>query len=140
MGSIRKLGSINKLCVLCAFAVNFLHREGAENAKKIFKMTENEISSKIIGAGIEVHKQLGPGLLESTYEVCLAHDLKLMGLEVKQQVPLPIIYKEIKLNAGYRIDMIVENKVIVEKTFITRSFLICLTQLMRLHLAKLLEF
>ncbi|WP_410006117.1 GxxExxY protein [Aequorivita nionensis] len=110
----KKLGSINKLCVLCAFAVNFLHREGAENAKKIFKMTENEISSKIIGAGIEVHKQLGPGLLESTYEVCLAHELKLMGLEVKQQVPLPIIYKEIKLNAGYRIDMIVENKVIVE--------------------------
>tara|TARA_R110002020_G_scaffold258307_1_gene472017 strand:- start:35 stop:415 length:381 start_codon:yes stop_codon:yes gene_type:complete len=77
-------------------------------------MTENEISSKIIGASIEVHKQLGPGLLESTYEICLAHELKLMGLEVKQQIPLPVIYKDVKLNAGYRIDMIVENKVIIE--------------------------
>tara|TARA_R100000081_G_C4671765_1_gene92930 strand:- start:64 stop:444 length:381 start_codon:yes stop_codon:yes gene_type:complete len=77
-------------------------------------MTENEISSKIIGACIEVHKQLGPGLLESTYEICLGHELKLMGLEVKQQVPLPVIYKDVKLNAGYRIDMIVENKVIIE--------------------------
>ena len=77
-------------------------------------MTENEISSKIIGASIEVHKQLGPGLLESTYEICLGHELKLMGLEVKQQVPLPVIYKDVKLNAGYRIDMIVENKVIIE--------------------------
>lgn len=77
-------------------------------------MTENEISSKIIGACIEVHKQLGPGLLESTYEACLAHELNLMGLEIRQQVALPVIYKEIKLNAGYRIDMIVENKVIIE--------------------------
>ena len=73
-------------------------------------MTENEISSKIIGASIEVHKQLGPGLLESTYEICLGHELKLMGLEVKQQVPLPVIYKDVKLNAGYRYDMIVENQ------------------------------
>lgn len=73
-------------------------------------MTENEISSKIIGPSIEVHKQLGPGLLESTYEICLGHELKLMGLEVKQQVPLPVIYKDVKLNAGYRIDMIVENQ------------------------------
>jgi GxxExxY protein len=77
-------------------------------------MTENEISSKVIGASIEVHKHLGPGLLESTYETCLGHELKLMGLEVKQQVPLPVIYKDVKLNAGYRIDMIVENKVIIE--------------------------
>ena len=73
-------------------------------------MTENEISSKIIGASIEVHKQLGPGLLESTYEICLGHELKLMGLEVKQQVSLPVIYKDVKLNAGYRYDMIVENQ------------------------------
>lgn len=73
-------------------------------------MTENEISSRIIGASIEVHKQLGPGLLESTYEICLGHELKLMGLEVKQQVPLPVIYKDVKLNAGYRIDMIVGNQ------------------------------
>ncbi|CAM3436117.1 GxxExxY protein [Aequorivita lipolytica] len=77
-------------------------------------MTENELSSKIIGACIEVHKQLGPGLLESTYEVCLAHELRTLGLEFKQQVPLPVIYKGIKLNAGYRIDMIVEERIIIE--------------------------
>lgn len=77
-------------------------------------MSENEISSKIIGACIEVHKQLGPGLLESSYEHCLVYELRNMGLEVRQQVALPIIYKEIKLDAGYRIDLIVQNKVIVE--------------------------
>ena len=77
-------------------------------------MTENEISSKIIGAAIEVHKQLGPGLLESTYETCLAYELKELGLDVKQQLSLPIIYKDIKLDAGYRIDLLIENKIIVE--------------------------
>ena len=77
-------------------------------------MSENEISSKIIGAAIEVHKQLGPGLLESTYETCLAYELKQMGLVVKQQQALPVVYKEVKLDAGYRIDLLIENKVIVE--------------------------
>lgn len=77
-------------------------------------MKEDEISSKIIGACIDVHKQLGPGLLESTYEHCLAYELKLLGLDTKRQVALPIIYKEVKLEAGYRIDLIVEDKVIVE--------------------------
>ena len=77
-------------------------------------MSENEISSKIIGAAIEVHKQLGPGLLESTYETCLAYELKQMGLDVKQQIALPVVYKEVKLDAGYRIDLLIENKVIVE--------------------------
>lgn len=77
-------------------------------------MTENDLSAKIIGAAIEVHKQLGPGLLESTYEICLAFELKELGLEVKQQVALPVVYKDVKLDACYRIDLIVENKVIVE--------------------------
>ena len=77
-------------------------------------MTENEISQKIIGAAIEVHKQLGPGLLESTYETCLAYELKQMGLDVKQQQALPVVYKEVKLDAGYRIDLLIENKVIIE--------------------------
>lgn len=77
-------------------------------------MSENEISSKIIGAAIEVHKQLGPGLLESTYETCLAYELKQMGLDVKQQQALPVLYKEVKLDAGYRIDLLIENKVIIE--------------------------
>ncbi|MCB0455178.1 MAG: GxxExxY protein [Aequorivita sp.] len=95
-------------------------------------MTENELSSKIIGACIEVHKQLGPRLLESTYEVCLAYELKAMGLEVKQQVPLPVVYKEIKLNAGYRIDMIVENKVIIEIKSVDN--------LAPIHIAQLLTY
>ena len=77
-------------------------------------MTENEISKIIIGAAIEVHKQLGPGLLESTYEICLAYELLQRGLEVKTQLALPVVYKEVKLNAGYRIDILVENKVIIE--------------------------
>jgi GxxExxY protein len=77
-------------------------------------MSENEISQKIIGAAIEVHKQLGPGLLEGTYETCLAYEIKQLGLDVKQQQALPAIYKEVKLDAGYRIDLLVENKVIVE--------------------------
>ena len=77
-------------------------------------MSENGISSKIIGAAIEVHKQLGPGLLESTYETCLAYELKQMELDVKQQQALPVVYKEVKLDAGYRIDLLIENKVIIE--------------------------
>lgn len=77
-------------------------------------MTENEISSKIIGAAIEVHRQLGPGLLESTYETCLAYELKKQNLHVLQQLALPVVYKDVKLNAGYRIDLLVENKVIIE--------------------------
>lgn len=77
-------------------------------------MTENEISRVVIGACIEVHKQLGTGLLESTYEVCLAYELKQLGLNVKQQVALPVVYKDVKLSAGYRIDLLIENKVVLE--------------------------
>jgi len=77
-------------------------------------MHENEIATRIIGAAIEVHKQLGPGLLESTYETCLAYEIKQAGLNVQKQLALPVIYKEVKLNAGYRIDLLVENKVIIE--------------------------
>ncbi len=77
-------------------------------------MTENQISKIIIGAAIEVHKHLGPGLLESSYEACLAYELKQRGLNTQTQVALPIVYKEVKLNAGYRIDLLVENKIIIE--------------------------
>lgn len=77
-------------------------------------MTENEISEKIIGCAIEVHKALGPGLLESAYLECLFYELIMIGLKVEKQKPLPLIYKEIKLDAGYRLDLIVENKVIIE--------------------------
>ncbi len=77
-------------------------------------MIENDLSNKIIGVAIELHKVLGPGLLESAYENALAYDLRSEGLDIKQQVPMPFVYKEIKLDVGYRIDMVVENKVIIE--------------------------
>ena len=77
-------------------------------------MTENELSNKIIGTAIKLHKQLGPGLLESAYENALAHDLKEIGFEVMQQMPMPFVYKEIKLDVGYRLDLLVEKKVIIE--------------------------
>ncbi len=77
-------------------------------------MHENDISHQCIGAAIEVHKSVGPGLLESAYENALAYDLKLMGFDVQQQVPMPFVYKEVKLEVGYRIDLLVNNKVIIE--------------------------
>ena len=77
-------------------------------------MTENEISYKIRGAIFKVYDELGPGLLESAYEAVLAYELNKQGLQVKTQVALPLIYEEIKMNIGYRIDILVENKVIVE--------------------------
>ena len=77
-------------------------------------MTENEISYKIRGAIFKVYNALGPGLLESAYESALAFELNKMGLEVKEQVPLPFVYNRTKLDAGYRLDLLVEDKVIVE--------------------------
>ena len=77
-------------------------------------MRENEISYKIIGQAISLHRHVGPGLLESAYENALTYDLRDIGLSVMQQVPLPFIYKEVKMEIGYRVDLLVENKVIVE--------------------------
>ncbi|MBV5282547.1 MAG: GxxExxY protein [Paludibacter sp.] len=69
---------------------------------------------KIIGCAIQVHKSLGPGLLESAYLECLYYELKISGLKVEKQKPLPLIYKEIRLDAGYRLDLLVEDKVVIE--------------------------
>lgn len=77
-------------------------------------MTENQISEKIIGCAIQVHKELGPGLLESSYEECLYYEIVQSGLLVEKQKPLPLVYKDVKLDCGYRIDLIIEGKVIVE--------------------------
>lgn len=77
-------------------------------------MTKNEISNIIIGAAIEVHKILGPGLLESAYQECLLSELKNKGLKVIKEKPMPIVFKDIKLDHGYRIDLLVEDKVVVE--------------------------
>ncbi len=74
----------------------------------------NELSGRIIGAAIEVHKHLGPGLLESAYEECLNYELLKDGVSVKRQEPVPIFYKEVKLEYGYRIDILVENQIVVE--------------------------
>ncbi len=74
----------------------------------------NEIAGTIIGAAIDVHRALGPGLLESTYEACLAHEITEHGLRVESQKPLPVIYKSVHLDCCYRLDLLVENVVIVE--------------------------
>lgn len=77
-------------------------------------MTENEISEKIIGCAIQVHRELGPGLLESSYEECLYYELIQAELLIEKQKPLPLVYKEVKLDCGYRLDLMVENKVVIE--------------------------
>jgi len=77
-------------------------------------MKENELSKMIIGCAIEVHKQLGPGLLESAYQECMFYELKQIGLKVQKEKPMPIVYKEVKLDHGYRIDLLVEEKVVIE--------------------------
>ena len=77
-------------------------------------MDVNKITEAIIGCAIEVHRQLGPGLLESAYEECLCYELLKTGLKYERQKPVPVVYKEIKLDCGYRIDLLVENCVVVE--------------------------
>ena len=93
---------------------------------------ENELSNKIIGAAIEVHRVLGPGLLESTYEECLCRELSLNVLSFERQKPLPISYKGIYLDCGYRLDLVVENCVIVELKSIEK--------LLPIHQAQLLTY
>lgn len=75
---------------------------------------ENQITSRIIGCAIKVHTGLGPGLLESAYESCLEYEMKNSGLTVRRQVPMPLIYGEVKLEVGYRLDLLVEERIIVE--------------------------
>ena len=78
------------------------------------KILEKNLTEQIIGSAIEVHRHLGPGLLESAYEECLCHELSLPGLQFERQKLLPLEYKGIKLDCGYRLDIIVENKVVLE--------------------------
>ena len=85
-------------------------------------MTDEQIFKKILDCSFTVHTELGPGLLESAYEECLFYELKQNGLKVEKQKALPLVYKEIKLDAGYRIDLLVENKVIVELKAIEGNF------------------
>jgi GxxExxY protein len=77
-------------------------------------MDENELSYKIIGVALEIHKTLGPGLLESVYETAMSHDLVDAGFDVKRQTALPFLYKDIKMEAGFRMDILVNDRVIIE--------------------------
>ena len=95
-------------------------------------MEFDRLSNKVIGCALEVHKTLGPGLLESTYEQCLAHELALSGIPFTIQWPLPVEYKDIKLNCGYRIDIVVDNKLIVE--------LKCVEKVIGIHEAQILTY
>ena len=77
-------------------------------------MAVNRVTEAVIGAAIEVHKVLGPGLLESVYEPCLAHEISLRGFGVERQVPLPVYYRGVRMDCGYRMDLVVEGIVLVE--------------------------
>lgn len=77
-------------------------------------MKFEKVTKEVIGAAIEVHKHLGPGLLESAYEECLSYELTQRGLKIERQKPVPIIFKEVKLDCGYRIDILVNDSVIIE--------------------------
>ena len=109
-------------------------------------MDLNKLSSKIIGAAIEVHKILGPGLLESAYEECLCKELSLRGISYERQKPLPLEYKEEKLDCGYRLDVVVENNIILELKAcekiepIFRAQLLTYLKLSKLSLGLLLNF
>jgi GxxExxY protein len=92
----------------------------------------NEISGQVIGAAIEVHRELGPGLLESAYEACLRHELQRRGVRVDRQVPVPVSYKGLHLECGYRLDLLVEDQVIVE--------LKAVESLLPIHEAQLLTY
>jgi len=77
-------------------------------------MLDNDITQRIIGAAIEVHRQLGPGLLESAYEECLCHELQIRKLNFERQKPIPLVSKDAKLDCGYRLDLLVEGRIVVE--------------------------
>ncbi|MFQ5917091.1 MAG: GxxExxY protein [Candidatus Binatia bacterium] len=109
-------------------------------------MDINKLSSKIIGAAIEVHKALGPGLLESTYEECICHEMSFGGLSLERQKPLAIMYKGMKLDCGYRLDVVVENAIILELKScekiepIHRAQLLTYLKLADLNLGLILNF
>jgi len=92
----------------------------------------DQISRRVIGAAIEVHRHLGPGLLESAYQSCLVFELKQLGFQVEEQKPLPVVYKEVTLDCGYRLDLVVENEIIVKIKAVEK--------LLPIHEAQLLSY
>jgi GxxExxY protein len=103
-----------------------------EKADMSLEAERDPLTERIIGAAIEIHRALGPGLLESAYEICLAYDLAQMGLEVQRQLPLPLVYKSIKLDQAYRLDLVVERSVVVELKTVEK--------LLPIHQAQLLTY
>ena len=103
-----------------------MNRRGAETQS--FK----QLTEKVIGACIEIHKQLGPGLLESAYEECLCYELSQLGIGFERQKPLPVRYKNVNLDCGYRLDLIVEGRIIIE--------LKTVEQLLPIHEAQMLTY
>jgi len=95
-------------------------------------ITENQIGHMVVDAAIQVHKTLGPGLLESAYEVCLAHELRTRGVTILTQPELPVVYGDVRLDAGYRLDILVEKKVIIE--------LKAVEKILPIHEAQLLSY
>jgi GxxExxY protein len=95
-------------------------------------MNENQLTGKIIQCAIKVHSRLGPGLLESVYKECLYYELCNEGLRVEKEVPIPVVYKEVKLDCGYRVDLFVENQVVIE--------LKAIDDLQDIHLAQTLTY
>ena len=95
-------------------------------------MTANELSGKVIGASIEIHRHLGPGLLESAYEECLNYELTQSGIQFERQKPLPVVHKGVQLDCGFRLDLSVERQLIVE--------LKTVTELLPIHEAQLLTY
>jgi GxxExxY protein len=108
-----------------------LTAETAETAEDA-EVKLNELTREIIGAAVAVHRALGPGLLESTYEACLAYELAERGLYVERQKPLPVTYRAVTVDCGYRLDLLVERRVIVE--------LKAVTQINPIHEAQLLSY
>ena len=103
-----------------------------KDMKKMKGREFSDLSNKVIGCAIEVHKILGPGLLESTYQQCLGHELSINQIEFRIEYPLPVIYKGIRLDCGYRIDLLVEDKIILEIKSVE--------QLKEIHEAQLLTY
>jgi len=100
--------------------------------------TRDPLTEKIIGLGIDVHRELGPGLLESAYEECLAYELEIAGVPFERQVPLPVVYKNVKLEIGYRMDLVVNNSVVIELKTVEKILPIHQAQLLTyLRLAKI---
>jgi GxxExxY protein len=96
------------------------------------KLIHEDLTEQIIGAVVEVHRALGPGLLESAYEECLCRELAIRGLQFQRQVPLPVEYKGVKLDCGYRLDLIVQDQVVLE--------LKCVEHVLSVHEAQLLTY